>query len=629
MNIVIVAGVVITMLTFVPVFLQLRKHPRGLLILFFAEMWERFSYYGMRGILIFYLTQHFLFDDSTATAQYGAYTTLVYLLPLIGGILADRYLGTRKAIAFGALLLVAGHLTMAVESHPAQQVLTYHGQKYEFVTQGRGGDQKVQIKVGAAAYDFGPRSDGGIAIKNLPAAAPIPADLPKSDITLSVEKRDPLYLNVFYLALSLIIMGVGFLKANISSLVGQLYSKGDPRRDPGFVLYYYGINLGSFWAAILCGYLGQTVGWWAGVGLAGLGMLAGFVVFVLGRPLLQGKGEPPKPEVLEKKVAGPVTFEHSIYIAAILGLALIYVLVQHNDVVGILLGVGAVSVLAYVGFHLITKSDREERERTFLALFLVMGAVMFWTLFEQAGSSLNLFAQRNTDLGLVAHAITTNVFGTPVFIGTQAMKDAAVLAPGTFWIDMGFTASQTQSFNAGFILIGAPIFAALWLFLGARGRDPSPMVKFGLALAQVGVSFLLLVWGSSFHDAAFRVPLIFLAGTYLLQTTGELCLSPVGLSQISKLAPPVLVSTMLAVWFLANSGGLYAAAFIAKLAGTQTVGGQVLDPAKALATSTSVFATIGWAGIALGVVFLALSPFLKHWAHGANDTGPIPTEHGV
>ena len=629
MNIVIVAGVVITMLTFVPVFLQMRKHPRGLLILFFAEMWERFSYYGMRGILIFYLTQHFLFDDSTATAQYGAYTTLVYLLPLIGGILADRYLGTRKAIAFGALLLVAGHLTMAVESHPAQQVLTYQGQKYDFVTQGRGGDQKVQIKVGDTAYDFGPRSDGGIAIKNLPAAAPLPADLPKADFTLSVEKRDPLYLNVFYLALSLIIMGVGFLKANISSLVGQLYAKGDPRRDPGFVLYYYGINLGSFWAAILCGYLGQTVGWWAGFGLAGLGMLAGFVVFVLGRPMLQGKGEPPVPAVLEKRVAGPVTFEHSIYIAAVLGLALIYVLVQHNAVVGLLLGVGAVSVLAYVGFHLITKSDKEERERTFLALLLVMGAVMFWTLFEQAGSSLNLFAQRNTDLGLVAHAITTNVLGTPVFIGTQAMKDAASLAPGTFWIDMGFTASQTQSFNAGFILIGAPIFAALWLFLGARGRDPSPMVKFGLALAQVGVSFLLLVWGSSFHDAAFRVPLIFLAGTYLLQTTGELCLSPVGLSQISKLAPPVLVSTMLAVWFLANSGGLYAAAFIAKLAGTQTVGGQVLDPAKALATSTGVFSTIGWAGIALGVVFLALSPFLKHWAHGANDTGPIVEEHGV
>lgn len=622
MNIVIVAGVFITALTFLPVFLQLRKHPRGLFILFFAEMWERFSYYGMRGILIFYLTQHFLFDDHTAASQYGAYTTLVYLLPLIGGILADRYIGTRKAIAFGALLLVAGHLTMAVESHPAQQVLTYHGQSYAFVTDGRGGDQQVRLQVAGKPYDFGPRPDGGLTIKDLPAASPIPADLPKSDFTLSVEKRDPLYLNVFYLALSLIIMGVGFLKANISSLVGQLYTKADPRRDSGFVLYYYGINLGSFWAAILCGYLGQTVGWWAGFGLAGLGMLAGFVVFVLGRPMLQGHGEPPDPVALAKPLVGPLSREHLIYISAIVGLALVYLLVQQNQVVGVLLGLGSVSVLAYVGVHIFTKSDKVERERTLLALVLIFGAVMFWSLFEQAGSSLNLFAQRNTDLALVPHAIRTTFLGVPMFIGTQAMKDAAGALPRTLWIDMGFTASQTQSFNAGFILIFAPIFAALWGFLGRRGKDLNPMVKFGLGLAQVGLSFLLLVWGASFHDAAFRVPLIFLAATYLLQTTGELCLSPVGLSEISKLAPPVLVSTMLAVWFLANSGGLYAAAIIAQLAGTATIGGQVLDPAKALATSSQVFSGIGWAAIALGAVFFALSPWLKRWAHGVNAPGP-------
>ena len=622
MNIVIVAGVIITALTFVPVFLQLRRHPRGLFILFFAEMWERFSYYGMRGILIFYLTQHFLFPDKEATSQYGAYTTLVYLMPLIGGILADRYLGTRKAIAFGALLLVAGHLTMAVESHPAQQILTFQDHKYEFVTQGRGGEQSVQVKVGDKAYDFGPGDGGGLAIKNLPAASPLPSLLPKGSYSLSVEKRDPLYVNVFYLALSLIIMGVGFLKANISSLVGQLYDKADPRRDPGFVLYYYGINLGSFWAAVLCGYLGQTVGWWAGFGLAGLGMLAGFVVFVLGRPMLGGKGEPPNPALLAKPLVGPITREHLIYLFGLLGLVAIYVLVQHNDVVGAMLGIGAVSVLVYVFWHLFTKSDKIERERTFLALFLILGAVMFWSLFEQAGSSLNLFAQRNTDLALVAKAMQFNLLGTPVFVGTQAMKDAAGGAPGAFWVDMSFTASQTQSLNAGFILIFAPIFAALWHFLGQRGKDPNPLVKFGLGLAQVGLGFLLLVWGASIHDAAFRVPLIFLAGAYLLHTTGELCLSPVGLSEISKLSPPLLVSTMLAVWFLANSGGLYAAAFIAGLTRADTVGGQVLDPAKALATSLQVFGTIGWAGVVLGVIFLILSPFLKHWAHGVNEPGP-------
>ena len=623
MNIVIVAGVFITVLTFVPVFLQLRKHPRGLLILFFAEMWERFSYYGMRGILIFYLTQHFLFDDTQATGQYGAYTTLVYLMPLIGGILADRYLGTRKAIAFGALLLVAGHLTMAVESKPAQQVLTFQGQKYEFVAKGRGGTQTVQIAVAGQDYDFGPNPDGGLVIKNLPAASPLPNILPKGSYQLSVEKRAPLYVDVFYLALALIIMGVGFLKANISSLVGQLYPKGDPRRDPGFLLYYYGINLGSFWAAILCGYLGQTVGWWAGFGLAGLGMLAGFIVFVLGRPLLEGHGEPPDPVRLAKPIAGPITLEHMIYLGGVLGIAVVWVLVQHNSVVGTLLTLGSVGVLGYVGWHLFTKSDKIERERTFLALVLIFGAVMFWALFEQAGSSLNLFAQRNTDLALVAHPIRTTFLGVPLFLGSQAMKDAAGAMPGVFWIDMSFAASQTQSFNAGFILLGAPIFAALWGFLGRRRQDPNPMVKFGLGLVQVGLGFMLLVWGASSHDAAFRVPLIFLAGAYLLHTTGELCLSPVGLSEISKLAPPVLVSTMLAVWFLANSFGLYVAAIFAQLARTDTVGGQVLDPSKALASSISVFQTIGWAGIALGVVYLVLSPWLKKWAHGVNDPGPL------
>jgi POT family proton-dependent oligopeptide transporter len=459
-------------------------------------------------------------------------------------------------------------------------------------------------------------------IKDLPAASPLPADLSKGSFTLSVEKRDPTYLNVLYIALAFIVMGVGFLKANISSLVGQLYPLGDPRRDPGFLLYYYGINLGSFWAAILCGYLGQTVGWWAGFGLAGLGMLAGFIVFVLGKPLLMGHGEPPDPVKLAKPVAGPLSREHIIYLCGIGGLGVVWVLLQRNETVGTLLGVGAASVLAYVGWHLFTKSDKVERERVFLALTLIFGAVMFWALFEQAGSSLNLFAQRNTNLSLVAEPIRLSLLGQPVFIGSEAMLQAAGGAPGALWINMELAAAQTQSFNAGFILLFAPVFAALWAFLSRRRLNPNPMVKFGLGLTQAGLGFLLLVAGATLHDANFRVPLIFLAGAYLLHTTGELCLSPVGLSEISKLAPPVLVSTMLAVWFLANSAGLYVAAIFARLAGADTIGGQVVDPAKALATSMSMFQTIGWAGVGLGVIFLLLSPWLKKWAHGANDVDP-------
>jgi POT family proton-dependent oligopeptide transporter len=274
MNIVIVLGILVTLATGIPVFMQMRKHPPGLKILFFAEMWERFSYYGMRGILIFYLTQHFLFDDKFAGGLYGSYTSLVYLLPLIGGILADRFIGTRKAIAFGALLLVAGHGLMAVEGKAATQNLIYQGASYEFVVEGRGDARDVRIKVGDATYAFKPSETGGLSIEGLPADAPLPATLAKGSFTQEVVKTDSTYVNIFFLALSLIIMGVGFLKPNISTIVGQLYPQGDPRRDPGFTLYYYGINLGAFWASVLCGYLGQTYGWGWGFGLAGIGMLA-------------------------------------------------------------------------------------------------------------------------------------------------------------------------------------------------------------------------------------------------------------------------------------------------------------------------------------------------------------------
>src|SRR6185437_6084968 len=216
MDIVIVAGLVVAVATSIPVFLQLRQHPRGLRILFFAEMWERFSYYGMRGLLIFYLTQHFLFDDTSAAGNYGAYTSLVYLVPVIGGFLADRFLGARKAVAFGALLLVAGHLTMAVEGRPAVQVLSYHGASYDFRVTGRADSRDVKLLVGGQPYAYGPAADGGLDIKGLPAGAPLPAHLAKGDYQLSVQQQDPLFKNVLYLALALIIVGVGFLKANIS-----------------------------------------------------------------------------------------------------------------------------------------------------------------------------------------------------------------------------------------------------------------------------------------------------------------------------------------------------------------------------------------------------------------------------
>lgn len=591
MNVVVLAGIVITVATGIPVFLQLRQHPKGLFVLFFAEMWERFSYYGMRGILIFYLTQHFLFDDVAAAGQYGAYTSLVYLLPLIGGSLADRYLGTRKAIAFGALLMVAGQLLMAVEGPPSRQFLVYQDQRYEFQITGRANERDSKLIVDGTAYVFGTRNGGELVVEGLPAGASLPSQLAAGSYR-TVAERDPFYVTLLYLALSLIIMGVGFLKPNISSIVGQLYPQGDPRRDPGFTLYYYGINLGAFWSSVLCGLLGQTVGWWAGFGLAGIGMLAGFVVFTQGKAWLEGHGEPPDPVNLQRPLAGPLSMEHLIYLGAILGVGVVYFLVQRNAAVGGLLALGSVVSLGYIGWYIFAKTQRIERERMLLAIVLIFGAVVFFTLFEQAGSSLNLFADRNVRL-------PTSGFFT-------------------------VTAAQTQAFNAGFILIGAPIFAGLWAYLGRIGREPDPLIKFGLGLFQVGFGFLVLVWSQGFADAEYRMPMMVLAVAYLFHTTGELCLSPVGLSEITKLSVPALLSTMMAIWFLSSSWAQYIGAFIAQMAGTETVGGRVLDPALALNTSLSVFNMIGWVGVGSGIAFFVLSPFLRRWAHDAEVPAATP-----
>jgi proton-dependent oligopeptide transporter, POT family len=389
----------------------------------------------------------------------------------------------------------------------------------------------------------------------------------------------------FYLAVSLIIMGVGFLKPNISAIVGQLYPQGDPRRDSGFTLYYYGINLGAFWASVLCGLLGQTVGWWAGFGLAGIGMAAGWVVFVLNKRRLEGHGEPPDPVRLTAPVLGPINREQLIYAGGVLGVIPIWFLVQRDGLVGWALGLSTVLSLAFIAWFLVAKCDRIERERMMLALVLIFGSVIFFTLFEQAGTSLNLFAARNVDL-------------------------------------MGISAAQTQSFNAGFILIFAPVFAALWAWLAQRGRDLDATFKFGLGLIQVGLGFLVVVWGAGMADESFRLPLILLGLLYMLHTTGELFLSPVGLSQITKLSVASVVSFMMAVWFLSSSIAQYVGGKIAGLAGTETVGGQVLDAGAALQSSLKVFHMLGLWGVGFGVAFIVLSFFIKGWAHGADDHAP-------
>jgi POT family proton-dependent oligopeptide transporter len=615
MNIVVAVGIIVTLATMIPVVLQMRNHPRGLFVLFFAEMWERFSYYGMRGLLIFYLTQHMLFDDAFAQGQYGAYTSLVYLLPLIGGFVADRWLGTRKAVAFGALLLVAGHLSMAIEGPAATQTLTYQGATYEFVVDGRGNDREARLLVDGVAHEV-TRENGALSIARLGPDAPLPATLSDGSYQIGVEGRQPFFVAVFYIALSLIVMGVCFLKPNISTIVGQLYPQGDPRRDPGFTLYYYGINLGAFWASIVCGLLGQTVGWWAGFGLAGVGMIAGFIVFQFGRSWLEGHGEPPDPAALKKPALGPINREWLIYLLGIAGVGGVWLILTFDAqvreataaaiaafhasagadaplpfslaasdflaVVGAALVLGSIVVLGYLFWQMATRFNAEERGKLAYALILIAFSVVFWTLFEQAGSSLNLFADRHTQL-------PSNGF-------------------------MTVTASQTQSFNAGFILILAPVFAALWAWLGRRTLDPNPAMKFALALVQVGVSFMILLWGAQYVDADYRMPLFFLALAYLVQTTGELCLSPVGLSMVTKLSPVSVVATVMATWFLSSAWAQWLGGFVARFTAVETFGGQVVDRAGSFATYLNVYFWLGAVTIGIGLGLGLLSFLLQRLA---------------
>jgi proton-dependent oligopeptide transporter, POT family len=468
-------------------------HPKGLYMLFFAEMWERFSYYGMRAILIFYLTQHWLFSDSKSNLIYGAYTSLVYIMPVLGGYLADRYLGQRKAVLFGGILLAAGHSLMAVE--------------------GVGG---------------------------------------QSDPTI----------NVFWAALAFIIVGSGFLKANISVMVGQLYKLTDTRRDGAYTIFYMGINLGAAVGTILVAYLGQTIGWGLGFGLAGIGMLAGLIVFVLGTGLLNGAGEAPAP--LEKSK------EWLIYAIGLGAVAVIWALVQYQAVIQNLLMVSGVALLGYVLYESF-KLPKEPRERMFAILFLISLNPLFWGLFEQAGGSMNLFTDRFVDRS-------------------------------------GVPAGIFQSINPIYIILLAPFFAALWQGLAKRGKEPSAPAKFGLALAQMGLANLVLVWGAQVYGLAAMTPVVLVFAYYFFATTAELCLSPVGLSAMNRLAPSYLASLIMGAWFYMTAVGNFVAGKIGEATGGH--GGE-MSKEKLL----EVYELFGWISIGVAVLVLLVSPIVKRWMH--------------
>ena len=468
-------------------------HPKGLYMLFFAEMWERFSYYGMRALLIFYLTKHWLFDDGKSNLIYGAYTSLVYITPVLGGYLADRYLGQRRAVLFGGILLMCGHFLMAVE--------------------GNGG------------------------------------------------QSDPA-INIFWLALAFIIVGSGFLKANISVMVGQLYSLTDVRRDGAYTIFYMGINVGAAIGTILVGYLGETYGWAYGFGLAGFGMLLGLVVFVLGRSSLRGAGEAPAPISRNK--------EFTLYGVGIAAVAVIWALVQYQDVIQTLLIISGLALLGYVVYEAF-KLEPHARDRIFAILFLIALNPVFWGLFEQAGGSLNLYTDRFVDRA-------------------------------------GVPASIFQSINPIYIILLAPLFAWLWTALGKRGLEPSAPAKFGLALLQVGAGFLVFVVGANSVGTSAMTPVMFVFLIYLLHTTGELCLSPVGLSAMNRLAPKFMASLIMGAWFYMTAVGNFVAGKIGEATGGH-------DGEMTKEGTLQVYNTIGWWTVGIAVVVIALSPFVKKLMH--------------
>ena len=486
---------------------QFLGHPAGLFVCFLTEMWERFSYYGMRALLIFYLTKHWEFSDASSYLIYGAYTSLVYIMPVFGGMLADQVLGSKKAVTYGAILLVLGHTGMTVES-------------------------EVQI---------------------------------------------------FYLSLALIISGVGFLKPNISTLVGALYEEGDPRRDSGFTIFYMGINIGAFSATLLCGYLGETYGWAYGFGAAGIGMLFGLVIFLFGQPYLQGLAGPPSNLYKEKNFG--ISNENWAYISGILMVLVSWFLVQNQQIVGSLLGgFGAICIGGWL-FYTLLKCPPIERDRLIVVGILILFSLMFWALFEQAGSSLNILTDRGVDRSLLGWTVPASMF---------------------------------QSLNALFIFTLAPFFAMLWIALAKRNMEPSTPLKFAIGIIFVGLGFLVLVAGMESSDGV-QTAVIWIILIYLLHTLGELCLSPVGLSSVTKLSPQRIVGVMMGMWFFASAAGNYVAGLIARATSSNSMSAtnETFDLVQK-ASFVEVYTNVGLMAVGCGIVLALITPILKRLMHGAS-----------
>ena len=407
---------------------------------------------------------------------------------------------------------------------------------------------------------------------------------------------DAVYLKVFFLSLALITTGVGFLKTNTATLVGALYAPADPRRDAGFTIYYMGINIGGAAAPLVCGWLGVTFGWRYGFGAAGVGMLIGLLGFLRGRDLLEGHGEPPDPARLRQALIPGVRRDALVYMASCLVAVTIWLVLQRRAIVGPMLALcGAVTAL-FILYYAFARCTRAERDRLLVCAVLIAFTIGFWAFYEQMGSSLNLFADRLVNRVVLGREIP---------------------------------AATLQSLPSIYVILLAPLFSTLWLRLGRHGREPSTSIKFTLAITSCGLAFLVLALGARFVPPSGKVPLIFFALNFLFLVTGELCLAPVGMSMVTRLAPERIVGLMMGAFLLAYSASSFISGLIAQLTSAETVGGALVDPTRALATYTAVYARLGLIALGVAVLLLGLSPLLRRYAHESNDTATAAVEVAI
>lgn len=497
-------------LVYVPlvVFPQKKTHPSALFVLFFTELWERFSFYGMRAFLTLYMTKQLFVElqdgDNTARALgvYGATNALLYAMPVLGGMMADRLIGFRKSIILGGIL-------MAI----AQFLLAYN--------------------------------------------------------TLGNNQW------IFFMGLATLTVGNGFFKPNISSFLGTFYDKTDSRKDQAFTIFYMGINIGAFLAPLTCGYLAENVHWGYGFLLAGVGMTIGTLMFYFNMKKYPDKGLAPDPAYVKKPLLGPLNVETLIVLGSVLTIPVLAFLINAEEITTWILGLAGVLSLGYI-LYIVSQESKEDGQRLLVFLALFFFHMIFWTMFEQAGGSLTVLTDK--------------------FVNRH-----------------GVSASQFQSVNALFIILLAPIFTWIWQTLSKRNTEPGTPMKFFYGLIQMALGYATIVLGIKMIGPA-GIPLIFLMVMYFWHTTGELSISPVGLSVVTKLAPAKIVGLVMGTWFLSISFAHKIAAYLGKLTSN------VPDDASqevALASYTSVYLNWGvYLVLGLALLLLLLVPVLKKWSHG-------------